>query len=247
MASDVLSGILAKLNSAYRQARSAYFAFGDGILALRQSGMSLTAIVEYLKEHFPQAPTETGWVFTTKWASTASTLAEQFRADGGLVSPDGNHAVSREQLVALGLDQATLAKLASHILYSETAPKGAKKLRVSDVEAAVKRMASADTAEKVAAALAPLRERMAEVDDDIALRAAGDERGLLARKVTEMQGKLDKARTAVTKAEANLADALKALAEYDARHPQTPDNREIIKLARSRARGKVVATAAVPA
>lgn len=241
MASDALNGVLAVLRQAYGQARTAYFVFADAVLMLKDGGMSSAAIVAYLGEHFPDAQTRVGWSLNAAWVRTALTLAEQFRKDGGLVSPDGKHAVSRDDLTSLNLSQAQLGKLASHLAYSETAPKGARKLRVSDVASAVAAMAKATTAEARDKASSALLAKLDEIDSDIALRQAGDERGLLLQVASAAQAKVTKARAALAKAEEALAKAQAAVAEYDAKNQPAKPNRVTVKPARST--GQVVTSA----
>lgn len=156
IASKTLSGIVDKLSTAYQSARLAFFMFGDQINALREHGYSWNMVQALLRERFPHAKAEIRLDFSLAWVQAAAAAARLFREDGGLVSPDGKHRVSREEFASLGLSDAARASVVAAISASLSLADGLPKLRVADVAAAVK--ASGD---KRVAAIAKL---MGQVD-----------------------------------------------------------------------------------
>lgn len=186
IAAKTLDGIVGKLSSAYRHMELGRFIFGDQIQALRGHGYSWPSVVALLKDRFPNAPAQINVTFTVKWAQLAASTAKLFREHGGLAH--GDHMVSREQLASLGLSDKQLASLVDAIDKSASLAKGLPKLRVSDIEKAVK----ATDRPKAIAAL------MAQVDlVNHGKLAMLDPVALLHMKIKLAKDKLDKAEARV--------------------------------------------------
>lgn len=186
IASKTLSGIVDKLSSAYQSMRLGFFTFGDQINALREHGYSWNMVQGLLRDRFPHAKAEIRLDFSLAWIQAAAEAARLFLKDGGLVSPDGKHRVSREEFASLGLSDAARASVVAAIKASLSLADGLPKLRVSDVAAAVK--ASGD---KRVAAVAKL---MSQVDTVNRGKAAMlDPVELTHMLIAQLNDKIDKA------------------------------------------------------
>lgn len=88
-------------------------ALGDLINEAHAQGHSYTALVQALRDDIPNLRDMLGYALTPQLASALAQAARVFRADEGLVDPQGLYSVTREEVEALGLQPAELAALAS--------------------------------------------------------------------------------------------------------------------------------------
>lgn len=215
--STPLDGILKQLDKAYQGMKEAYWAFGDAMIGLRKHGYSWDAATQLIQARYPEALVETGRKLSKDWLRSAHDMAETFAADGGLVSPDGKHSASREQMTALGLSSNDRDRLVNLVKASaSTSGKGTKRLKVSDIASAVKAHAKASTDAERLAAKQALLDRMSEVEESLVAVAEDDQLTLLRNQVASKFEQLERAQKRALKLKAEydeLQAQLKALTE----------------------------------
>jgi polyhydroxyalkanoate synthesis regulator phasin len=97
-----------------RNIQALRLSLGDTVLLMRKVGASNTEILRKLQAAMPEAKLMLGYAITQRTLDSLAIAAETFAADGGWISPDGLHHITRADIEPLGLtpDQVgTLAEL----------------------------------------------------------------------------------------------------------------------------------------
>lgn len=100
---------------------------GDIVNRMRQVEPSDTRIVAALREAIPEAKIMLGYAITKRTLDSLATAASTFRADGGWISPDGVHHITRADIEPLGLTPDQLGTLADLVASGKV--KGKRVLR----------------------------------------------------------------------------------------------------------------------
>lgn len=100
---------------------------GDIVNRMRQVEPSDARIVSALQEAIPDAKAMLGYAITKRTLDSLATAADVFRADGGWISPDGVHHVTRADIEPLGLTPDQLGTLADLLVSGKV--KGKRVLR----------------------------------------------------------------------------------------------------------------------
>lgn len=100
---------------------------GDIVNRMRQVEPSDTRIVAALREAIPEAKIMLGYAISKRTLDSLATAASTFRADGGWISPDGVHHITRADIEPLGLTPDQLGTLADLVASGKV--KGKRVLR----------------------------------------------------------------------------------------------------------------------
>lgn len=100
---------------------------GDIVNRMRQVEPSDTRIVAALQEAIPDAKLMLGYAITKRTLDSLANAASTFSADGGWISPDGVHHITRADIEPLGLTPDQLGKLATLVASGKV--KGKRVLR----------------------------------------------------------------------------------------------------------------------
>lgn len=186
---------------------------GDIVNRMRQVEPSDTRIVTALKEAIPEAQAMLGYAITKRTLDSLATAASVFRADGGWISPDGVHHITRADIEPLGLTPDQLGTLADLVASGKV--KGKRVLRETTRHA---RDPRGEGGKKAKARLL----NMLDKDSDAApsKQSLAQERTKLAALI-EQRAKLDKRIADLTAKVKAMAEA-EAIATAPAPTPKAP-------------------------
>lgn len=242
MSDSTVAAILSRIaRLAYATAQEAYWQFGDGVGALLKHG-SMSWAIQKIQATFPNAKAEIGYALSKSYLTGAHALASAFHAEGGLVSPDGKHRVSRAQLDTLGLQAEDKARMGSLLAYAAQPklPKGVHRLRVSDIASAITAMANAKTPAEQVGARQRLLDRMTECEASMVAATSARKADLIAEQIRVAESKVGKAEEQLAKAKAELAQLRAQLKQElaDEKAAAAPKDGKSIGTARTAGAGK---------
>jgi hypothetical protein len=111
LATVTLAMLVAKFVQYARQVQTLRFALGDVVLKMREVEPNRSVILQALRDALPEAKAMLGYAITAATLDNLATMAAAFSESGGLVSPDGQHSLTRADIESLGLTPAQGAAL----------------------------------------------------------------------------------------------------------------------------------------